>query len=114
MKTLKWTVVILLALCVWATYANSGRMMLIHENSGMTHSKGGTGHCHGWEVIGEGMRLCFMDKEHTMCKRIVHNHDIWHESEPFPCPTEEEEECYDGNGNPTPFNLEQCEGLLYD
>ena len=97
-----WAMVIFIALCVWASYANT------HENSGKTHSKGRTGFCYGWERVDDTMRLCFLDKEHIMCKHIVHNHGVWHESEPFLC--EPEAECYDDNDNPTPFNLEQCEG----
>jgi hypothetical protein len=56
-----------------------------HENSGKTHTKGGTGHCYGWHDLGGNIRICYLDKEKDQCKTIIYSHGLWHESADREC-----------------------------
>ena len=80
-----WTVIILLGVGIWASFADSKEITLIHENSGKTHVTGGIGPCYGWKDSGLGMRICYTNRERTMCKTLIYNHDTWHEGEPYVC-----------------------------
>jgi hypothetical protein len=102
-----WFIVIFITLCIWAQYAHTSKIILVHENSGMTHTEGGIGPCFGWKTADRAMRVCYLDRERTSCKDLILSHDVWHEGTAYPCwpDVEPEEDCYDENDS-----LEQCEG----
>ena len=60
-----------------------------HEYAGKKHAS--TGHCYGWEITGDNMRICYTNEEQTKGKVIIYSHAMWHVGEEFDI-TEEEEE----------------------
>jgi len=82
----------LLLILTIAAILNSGNILPIHENSGKIHIEGGTGLCYGWVDAGSNMRICYTNKERTMCKYLIYSHGAWHEGEPFKCTEGEENE----------------------
>jgi len=56
-----------------------------HENETYKHKE--IGGCFGWKSLDHEMRLCYRNKEHTICVILIFNHGMWHVSEEFECKT---------------------------
>lgn len=56
-----------------------------HKNETYEH-KGIEG-CFGWKSLDYEKKLCYRNKEHTICVILIYNHGIFHVTEEFECKT---------------------------
>jgi hypothetical protein len=70
-----------------------------HENE--TYRHGGIGICFGWKSLDHEKKLCYRNREHTICVILIYTHGEFHVTEEFECKT------YDktvGDDGPTELN----------
>jgi len=84
-NAMKYLLMLLLAVAI--IY---GGITVAHENDEFKH--GAMPPCYGWERMDTSMRRCFIDGEHEMCVTLIYNHGRWHQTKPYECPKEEENE----------------------